>query len=108
MVDRRVIINPKNRTYNIIVRSIKEHLDRGGSWDCYAFFVAIKMNYVSSRFRNPSVETISKFLGVGKTKAGRILYEALKSPLFKIAKSGSLLAVSPKSKDFKMSRIGVS
>lgn len=107
MVDRRVIINPKNKTYNIIVRSIKEHLDRGGSWDCYAFFVAIKMNYVSSRFRNPSVETISKFLGVGKTKAGRILDEALKSPLFKIAKSGSLLAVSPKSKVFKMSRIGV-
>ena len=107
MAKKEVIINPKNRTYNIIVRSIKEHLDKGGSWDCYAFFVAIKMNYVSSRLRNPSVKTIKEFLGVGSIKAGRILDEALKSPLFKVLDNGSLLAVSPKSKEFKMSKYGV-
>lgn len=106
-MNKEVIINPNRRTYNIVVRSIKEHLERGGSWDCYAFFVAIKMNYVSSRLRNPSVETIKDFLGVGDTKAGRILDEALKSPLFKVLDNGSLLAVSPKSKEFKTSRIGV-
>lgn len=46
-------------------------------------------------------------LGVGDTKAGRILVEARKSPLFKFTDNGDLIAVSPKSKVFKMSRIGV-
>ena len=107
MEEKEVIINPKERIYNIVIRSIKEHLDRGGSWDCYAFFVAIKMNFSSSRVNKISTEVIKNMLGVGDTKAGRILAEALKSPLFKLTDNGDLIAVSPKSKEFKMSRIGV-
>ena len=107
MAKKDIIINPKERTYNIVIRSIKEHLDKGGSWDCYGFFVAIKMNYTSSRLSNPSVKTIKEMLGVGSTTAGRILDEALKSPLFKIMENGDMVAVSPKTKTFKMSRIGV-
>ena len=107
MAKKDIIINPKERTYNIVIRSIKEHLDKGGSWDCYGFFVAIKMNYSSSRVNKTSTEVIKDMLGVGDTKAGRILAEALKSPLFKLTDNGDLIAVSPKSKEFKMSRIGV-
>ena len=107
MAKKDIIINPKERIYNIVIRSIKEHLDKGGSWDCYGFFVAIKMNYASSRLSNPSVKTIKEMLGVGSTTAGRILDEALKSPLFKIMENGDMVAVSPKTKTFKMSRIGV-
>ena len=107
MEEKEIIINPKERTYNIVIRSIKEHLDRGGSWDCYAFFVAIKMNFSSSRVNKISTKVIKNMLGVGDTKAGRILAEALKSPLFKLTDNGDLIAVSPKSKEFKMSRIGV-
>ena len=84
MAKKDIIINPKERTYNIVIRSIKEHLDKGGSWDCYGFFVAIKMNYASSRLSNPSVKTIKEMLGVVSTTDGRILDEALKSPLFNI------------------------
>lgn len=107
MAKKDIIINPKERIYNIVIRSIKEHLDKGGSWDCYGFFVAIKMNYASSRLSNPSVKTIKEMLGVGSTTAGRILDEALKSPLFKIMENGDMVAVSPKTKTFKMSRICV-
>ena len=107
MAKKDIAINPKERTYNIVIRSIKEHLDKGGSWDCYGFFVAIKMNYSSSRVNKISTEVIKDMLGVGDTKAGRILAEALKSPLFKLTDNGDLIAVSPKSKEFKMSRIGV-
>lgn len=107
MAKKGIIINPKERTYNLVIRSIKEHLDKGGSWDCYGFFVAIKMNYSSSRVNNISTEVIKDMLGVGDTKAGRILAEARKSPLFKFTDNGDLIAVSPKSKVFKMSRIGV-
>lgn len=107
MAKKDIMINPKERTYNIVIRSIKEHLDKGGSWDCYGFFVAIKMNYSSSRVNKISTEVIKNMLGVGDTKAGRILAEARKSPLFKFTDNGDLIAVSPKSKVFKMSRIGV-
>ena len=107
MAKKDIIINPKERTYNLVIRSIKEHLDKGGSWDCYGFFVAIKMNYSSSRVNNISTEVIKDMLGVGDTKAGRILAEARKSPLFKFTDNGDLIAVSPKSKVFKMSRFGV-
>ena len=56
---------------------------------------------------NISTDVIKDMLGVGDTKAGRILAEARKSPLFKFTDNGDLIAVSPKSKVFKISRIGV-
>ena len=67
MAKKDIAINPKERTYNIVIRSIKEHLDKGGSWDCYGFFVAIKMNYSSSRVNKISTEVIKDMLGVGDT-----------------------------------------
>lgn len=100
-------INRNGSTYNVVIRHLKEHLDKGGSWDCYAFYVAIKMDFKSSVFLDPTVEHVREYLGVGKTKAGRILSEAASSGLFRHDHKGSLVAVSPKSRIWKNSSRGV-
>lgn len=102
-----MVINRNCSTYNVVIRHLKEHLDKGGSWDCYAFYVAIKMDFKSSVFLNPTVERVREYLGVGKTKAGRILAEAVGSSLFRYDNKGNLVAVSPKSKVWKNSSRGV-
>lgn len=98
------------RKYNVIVRSLREHVGDGGSWELYAFYVAIKMNYSNSTLYGSDYRSVMRLLHCGYYTACKLLAEARRSRLFKFTFSEKvgqkIVAVVDKSSAKRRSQSG--
>lgn len=100
----------KPKIYNIILKSLKEHLEKGHSYRLFALYVAIKMRYRNSTLYNPNYRTVMELMGCGYNTACKLLEEARECRLFKFTHEGKkgtkIIAVTEKSKGMKVSKNG--
>lgn len=61
-----------NRTYNLVMSDLVSYLNKG-SYEEYAFYVAIRMAYKNSKIFSPTPNKVMKLCNVGYTRACQLL-----------------------------------
>ena len=101
------------KVYNIVLNSMRSHVQAGFSYQSFAFYVAIKMRYRNSTLYNPGARSVMRLLGCSYGTARNLLAEARTCPLFKFTENNtkkgarsSLVAVVDRDSFAKISTTG--
>lgn len=93
------------RIYNLIINSLRSHLDRGGSYEMYALYVCIKTRFTNSRMYDFSAERVMRLFGAGRARARGIVSAVRRCPLFRMD-GDALVAVADRSGEVRRTRSG--
>lgn len=77
------------KVYNIVLDSLRNHVQSGFSYQSFALYVAIKMRYKNSTLYNPGARTIMRLLCCSYGSARNLLAEAKMCPLFKFTENNT-------------------
>ena len=77
------------KVYNIVLDSLRNHVQGGFSYQSFALYVAIKMRYKNSTLYNPGTRSVMRLLGCSFGSARNLLAEAKRCPLFKFTENNT-------------------